>query len=90
MDWDGDTDFDDIDDFVGALNDPAGYNSTYWHPASEHGDTDGDGDLDFDDITGFVDILSGGGAQSVPEPSSLLLAGLGVLGFGIWSWQRRS
>jgi hypothetical protein len=73
MDCDGDVDFDDIDDFVLGLNDPAAYEALFGLAPTVKGDTDGDDDLDFDDITGFVDIL-GGGANSVPEPSSCALA----------------
>jgi hypothetical protein len=79
LDCDGDTDFDDIDDFVLGLNDPAAYEAQFGvHPALK-GDTDGDDDLDFDDIVGFVDILSSG-AVAVPEPPTVyLLAGLPLL-----------
>ena len=86
MDCDGDVDFDDIDDFVLGLNDAADYESQYGVPPSVKGDVDGDNDLDFDDITGFVDLLSGGGSQSVPEPSTtvlLAIAGMVTLG-GAW------
>jgi hypothetical protein len=83
MDVDGDVDFDDIDDFVLALNDPAAYELARGLPPVMQGDTDHDGDLDFDDIGNFVGALggaNGGGAAAglvVPEPSTalLLLAG---------------
>ena len=88
LDCDGDVDFDDIDDFVLGLNNPAEYLSNMGVPASLKGDTDGDGDLDFDDITGFVNILSGGGLQSVPEPSTLVLLGMSGL-MGVWMLLRR-
>jgi hypothetical protein len=73
MDGDGDVDFDDIDAFVLGLNDPAGYEAIFGVSPAELGDMDMDGDLDFDDISGFVAILSGGGSQAVPEPSTLVL-----------------
>jgi hypothetical protein len=73
MDGDGDVDFDDIDAFVLGLNDPAGYEAIFGVSPAELGDMDMDGDLDFDDISGFVAILSGGGGQAVPEPSTLVL-----------------
>ena len=84
MDRDGDVDFDDIDDFVLALNNPALYKSTYCVPGALPVDTDGDADHDFDDITGFVDILVSGSpgpqVSSVPEPSTLLLVCVALLG----------
>ena len=57
-------DFDDVDDFVLGITNPAQYEATYGVPGSLHGDFDGDGDLDFDDIPGFVEKLSGGGAAA--------------------------
>ena len=90
LDCDGDVDFDDIDDFVSGLNNPALYLTTFGVPADLKGDTDGDGDLDFDDITGFVDLLTGGGAEAVPEPSTAALLGcIGVLGMCCWRFFRR-
>jgi hypothetical protein len=60
MDFDGDVDFDDIDDFVLGLNDPAAYEALYGVPPATNGDMDGDGDQDFDDIAGFVAALASG------------------------------
>ncbi len=83
MDCDGDVDFDDIDDFVLGLNNPAGYEAIFGVPPSLKGDTDGDGDQDFDDINGFVGILQPGGLHSVPEPATgsiAFVAGLAALG----------
>jgi hypothetical protein len=81
MDVDFDVDFDDIDDFVLGLNNAAAYEAMFGLPPDVIGDLDKDGDLDFDDIPGFVEVLSGG-AQAVPEPSSLLLAMLAAVGCG--------
>jgi hypothetical protein len=78
MDCDQDVDFDDIDDFVLGLNNPAQYESKFRVAPSLKGDTDNDGDLDFDDIAGFVALLSSGEQTNVPEPSALALAGLGA------------
>ncbi|MFV2067003.1 MAG: hypothetical protein ACC645_08475, partial [Pirellulales bacterium] len=83
MDGDGDTDFDDIDDFVMGLNDPDGYEALHGVPSSLYGDTDQDGDQDFDDIDDFVTILISsltGGPAPVPEPSALVLVLAGCLG----------
>ena len=83
MDWDGDVDFDDIDDFVLGLNNPQAYQDQYGAPPTVTGDTDGDSDLDFDDIGPFVEILTppqGSDSQTVPEPSTLALALLGLIG----------
>ncbi len=60
MDFDGDTDFDDIDDFVLGLSDPNQYLATYGVASTVQGDIDGDGDHDFDDIDDMVALLSGG------------------------------
>jgi hypothetical protein len=87
MDGDGDIDFDDIDDFVQGLTNPQLYESIHGVPAAFGGDFDGDGDQDFDDIDGFVQALSGG-AQSVPEPSALLLSAIGLFGI-VYCCQRR-
>jgi hypothetical protein len=57
MDFDGDLDFDDVDDFALGLMDALRYEALYGVVPSSHGDMDGDGDLDFDDIPGFVDRL---------------------------------
>jgi MYXO-CTERM domain-containing protein len=84
MDGDRDIDFDDIDDFVLGLNDPAAYAAMFGVPPLMRGDTDNDGDNDFDDIGLFVTtILTSGNAASpeaIPEPHSWVLALLGVAG----------
>jgi hypothetical protein len=69
MDCDGDVDFDDIDEFVLGLNDPAAYEMLLGVAPTAKGDVDQDGDFDFDDITGFVGVLNAEGPRSVPEPS---------------------
>jgi len=85
LDLDGDVDFDDINDFLLGLNDPAAYLATVGHGSSAGGDLDGDGDQDFDDIDGFVDRLVGGSpiraatSQAVPEPGTCLLVLTGLV-----------
>ncbi len=59
MDCDGDVDFDDINPFVLAIQDPQAYQAAYPNCYWLNGDTDGDGDVDFDDINGFVALLGG-------------------------------
>jgi hypothetical protein len=61
MDFNAIIDFDDIDDFVLAFNDPDAYEALHGVPTSLHGDADQDGDFDFDDIDDFVDILQSQG-----------------------------
>jgi hypothetical protein len=53
--------FDDIDAFVLALSDPAGYQATYPNCQLSNADCNGDGLINFDDINSFVTLLSGGG-----------------------------
>ncbi len=59
LDCDGDVDFGDINPFILALSDPAGYAAAYPQCHLLNGDCDGDGDVDFDDINAFVALLSG-------------------------------
>ena len=61
MNGNGVVGLDDVDPFVLALNDPAGYAAAYQMPPSQNGDTDGDDDFDFDDTPGFVALLDTGG-----------------------------
>ena len=51
-------------------------------------DNDADGKVDGLDVDGFVDAVISGGpaAQGVPEPSTLLLACLGLVAL---AWRRR-
>lgn len=92
MDCDGDVDFDDIDDFVLALNDRAGYETMFGVPPKLKGDIDVDGDQDFDDIAPFVDLLNEPairGLHDAPEPSGVAI-GLPVLvAFACVTWMRR-
>ena len=67
MDFDGKVDFNDINDFVQALNNPADYENTHGGPPELKGDFDGDGDNDFDDIAGFVALFTSGAAGSVGD-----------------------
>ncbi len=59
MNCDGDVDFFDIDPFVLALSDPAGYVAIYPECHLLNGDCNGDGALTFDDIDCFIALLSG-------------------------------
>ena len=94
MDIDLDVDFGDIDDFVLGLSNGAAYLNVYGVPPALHGDIDGSGFFDFGDIDDFIDLLSGGpligDLQSVPEPSALILAAIGLLGFVANGWRRRA
>ncbi len=55
---DGVVNFDDIDAFVLALSDPAGYDATYPNCYRLLADCDGNRAVDFDDIDPFVAVLS--------------------------------
>ena len=80
MDGDRDLDFDDIEPFVLALQDPLQYQSTFGVTEQgmlDRGDTDVDGDMDFDDIGPFVSLLQSSGS-SIPEPTTLTLWVIGV------------
>jgi hypothetical protein len=57
---DGALNFDDIDPFVLALSDPAGYTSEFAGCPLANADANGDGAVNFDDIDAFVDLLGGG------------------------------
>jgi cyclophilin family peptidyl-prolyl cis-trans isomerase len=81
MDQDGNVNFDDVDELVLGLSDPLGYAAEFVVSPAANGDTDGDSDFDFDDIPGFVALLGSGSIQSVPEPSSVVIAILAALGF---------
>ena len=58
MDCNGVVDFSDINPFVQALTDPAGWQAS--HSCNIlNGDCNGDGHVDFNDINPFVALLSG-------------------------------
>jgi hypothetical protein len=59
MNCDTDLDLDDINPFVVALSNPAGYAAQYPNCNRLNGDCDHDGDVDFDDIDPFVALLGG-------------------------------
>ncbi|MEW6252038.1 MAG: sialidase family protein [Planctomycetota bacterium] len=59
MNCDGRVNFDDINPFVLALSDPAGYATALPNCARRLGDIDNNGSVDFDDINPFVALLSG-------------------------------
>jgi hypothetical protein len=58
LNCDGVVSFDDINPFIEALSDPAGWQSTHPNCPLPNGDTNGDGVVDFDDINAFVALLS--------------------------------
>jgi hypothetical protein len=60
LNCDGAVNFDDINPFVLALGDPAGYHVAYPNCDILAADCDFDGDVDFDDINSFVALLTGG------------------------------
>ena len=59
MNCDGAVNFDDINPFVLALSDPAGYAAAYPSCNILNGDINGDGLVNFDDINPFVALLTG-------------------------------
>ena len=60
LNCDGVVNFDDINPFVLAFSDPAGYHAAYPNCNILNGDCNGDGVVNFDDINPFIAILSGG------------------------------
>jgi len=59
LNCDGTVDFSDINPFVLALTDPAGYAQQYPGCPILNGDVNADGRVDFDDINPFVALLTG-------------------------------
>ena len=59
LNCDGLLDFDDINPFVLALGDPAGYLAAYPDCNALYADCNADGAVDFDDINAFVALLGG-------------------------------
>jgi hypothetical protein len=59
LNCDGVVDFADINPFVLAVSDPAGYAQQYPFCDRMNGDVNNDGVVDFTDINGFVSLLSG-------------------------------
>ncbi len=57
MNCDGRVDFGDINPYVLALTDPAGYHAQQGFCDTLNGDINGDGYLNFDDINPFVYLL---------------------------------
>jgi len=93
MDGDGDRDNFDIDDFELALTNSTAYLAL--HPTltdyQQRGDIEGDGDFDNFDIQPFEQLLTGGpGGAPVPEPSSIVLFGLGAVGLALTVRRRRA
>jgi hypothetical protein len=60
LNCDGVVNFDDINPFILALSDPAGYAAAYPGCDILSGDCNGDGAVNFDDINAFVALLGGG------------------------------
>ncbi|MEW6249900.1 MAG: hypothetical protein AB1716_04580 [Planctomycetota bacterium] len=58
LNCDGQVNFADINPFVLALSDPAGYAAAYPHCNILNGDCNADGHVDFDDINPFVALLT--------------------------------
>ncbi len=59
LNCDGLVNFTDINPFVLALTDPAGYGQAYPNCYIDRGDLNGDGRVDFNDINPFVERLAG-------------------------------
>jgi hypothetical protein len=72
VNFDGETNGDDIDGFVQIVANPSGYETAYGQSATMVADVDGDGDIDFDDIDDFVALLRG----AVPATAAQVLGGL--------------
>jgi hypothetical protein len=64
MDFNRKADFDDVDDFVLALNDPLAYQAKYGVPPTLRGDFNFDQRFDSDDIIGFSNRMRGALARA--------------------------
>ncbi len=60
MNCDGRVDFGDVQPFVLALLDPAGYHNAFPGCDIMNGDVNGDGVVNFGDIDAFIALLTGG------------------------------
>ena len=78
----GTVDTGDVAPFVLALTDPEAYMAQFGineATMTAVADINQDGVFDSGDVAPFVQLLVGGGSQSVPEPNTLALLGLGAL-----------
>ena len=67
--------------------------SANWNGPPPEGDVNYDGSIDIFDINAisanWTPTGGGQGATTVPEPSTLLLAGFGLIGLAVWRMRRR-
>ncbi len=80
FDGSGVVDTQDINPFILALTNPAGFELTYGVDPAVY-DTNNDGVINTEDINPFIIILTGGGqAAIIPEPATSLLLAVGLAG----------
>ncbi|TWT85856.1 hypothetical protein Pla123a_06630 [Posidoniimonas polymericola] len=70
----------DIDPFVQALTDPAGYDAIYPGIRVDRADTNFDLAVNTLDIDPFVALITGGAATAAPEPAATMLLLTGLVG----------